>query len=467
MAAFPLSLIALLLCPLAAVSGVGTTSKTKAVEFADVARVPFELEVPILADGPAVAMLRNQQPLVELLQSMQWKVSAQELQITLPGASRPLKIKAGRKGEVVHLPSAGAEVPVLLFSKQQRWFAAPALMLSSKTGLGLVEFLDVDFDGKFDSELDFLAWRGGRLRLRGGAPMVHSENALHGVELVENRGKLQVQLTPSALPEEVSDEIRLAWFAANEFRNQVGLEPVALDVRRNDAALKHSKYLQINGGGGAGKLNVHDEISTLPGYTPEGKQAANGNVMWKSSGSDLKSQPDHEIASLFHRSEYLYPSKTMGAGADGGYSVIWMEEGQMDNARWLQSNNMKSRWVMVPAAGQINVPRRAKRDNPIPASVPNFYQQQRGWPISVASSFKYNELGHAKIELFDAKGKRVQGFAITMADAGFTNQGFQAHYLFAAEDALQSNSKYRAEFTARLKVNDRPLQYSWTFETGK
>lgn len=358
----PSTIAALLLTAVGA--GDPRPATLKAVEFAEFERIPFELEVMLERPAPASgnselragSIMRCQQPLAELLHSVKIELNKTELWLTLADASRPLKLKNGKKATVVDLGSKANPNPVLFYAKQRVWFAAPAGMLRGKTSLGEIEFLDVDFDGKFDSELDFIAWRGGRLRLRGSAPTVHSEKALHGVELIENRGKLQVQLTTSAVPEGVDEDIRLAWVTANEFRNQVGLEPVALDLQRIDAAQKHSKYLQLNGGGGAGELNVHDEISTLPGYTPEGKQAANGNVMWKSSGSDLPSQPDHEIATLFHRSEYIYPSTTMGAGADGGYSVVWMEAGQMDNARWLQSNNMKSRWVMVPAAGQKTSP---------------------------------------------------------------------------------------------------------------
>lgn len=128
---------------------------------------------------------------------------------------------------------------------------------------------------------------------------------------------------------------------------------------------------------------------------------------------------------------------------------------------------MESSWVMTPGPGQTGVPQRALRDSPVPASVPNFYSRDRGYPVSVACSYSYRQLNQVSLRLFDSDGVEIEGFAITMSDAGFTSQGFSADYLFAAKSALASNSIYRAEFRAFLESEERQLSFSWTFSTGK
>lgn len=188
---------------------------------------------------------------------------------------------------------------------------------------------------------------------------------------------------------------------------------------------------QSNGGGGAGNLNVH------------------------------------EFGTLFHRAEFIFPSLTMGAGSEGEYGVVWVENTQNDLARWLQETGMESSWVMVPGPGATEVPKQALRDSPIPASVPAFYSRDRGYPVSVACSYSYSELEDVSLRLFDDSGEEVEGFLITMSDAGFTSQSFSADYLFAAKAGLQSLTEYRAEYRARLRNGGRQLSFSWTFTTGK
>lgn len=438
----------------------------KASAFADATRIPFEIEVPIGGEEAFKPLLSSQKPLVELLAKFTISKRKKDLFLENEQTVRPIKVRGGRKAVVVELPHDDKAVSVLFYIKQGNWFAAPAGHVSGNTAFGLLEILDVDLDGDFDGELDYFAWRGGRLHLQGGAPQVYSEDGLHDFTIEQVKSKWMVQLSPATYPQNMAPEVTKAWMATNELRNNVGLEPVQLDEARTDAAFKHAHYLQTNGPSGAGSINVHDEKSDLPGYTPEGKRAATGNVSWGSGGNNLARQPHHEFATLFHRSEFVYPSTTMGAGAEGGYGVVWVEDGQSDLADWLQRTGMESNWVMTPAPGQQNVPLRALRDSPIPASVPDFYSRDRGYPVSVSCSYTYGQLENVSLRLFDDKGKEVEGFLITMADAGFTSQGFSADHLFAAKQRLASKSTYRAEYRAVLKSNGRQLSFDWSFTTG-
>jgi hypothetical protein len=340
-------------------------------------------------------------------------------------------------------------------------------MLKGKTSLGVLELLDVDLDGSFVGELDFLAWRGGRFHVQHKQPRIFSEDGLHSFSIQQVKRKTILELSAPEFPEGVYQEVKEAWLLTNELRNGIGLEPVQLDLKRAAAAAAHAHYLQSNGSGGAGDLNVHEEVPGLPGYTPEGRKAATGNVSWDSSSNDLARQPLHEFGTLFHRSEFVFPSRTMGAGSEGEYGVVWVEDAQNDLARWLQETGMESSWVMVPGPGATGVPKRALRDSPIPASVPDFYARDRGYPVSVACSHSYGELEDVSLRLFTSDGEEVEGFLITMSDAGFTSQSFSADYLFAAKAGLESMTEYRAEYRARLSGKGRELSFSWTFTTGK
>lgn len=439
----------------------------KPTSFEEAVRVPFELEVPVAREQAFKPLLGCQAPLVELLGAFTIERRKKDLLVHNESMARPLKVRGGRRPVVLDLPVDGREVPVLFYLKQGEWFAAPAGMVSGKTPLGILEILDVDLDGEFTGKMDFIAWRGGRLHLQGKTPQVFSETGLHTYSLTQVKNKLRVELSLAEFPEGVTPDATAAWLLTNQLRNGVGLEPVQMDVKRAAAAAAHTHYLQLNGSGGAGSLNVHDELSNLPGYTVEGKQAAHGNVSWGGGGHNLPTQPGHEFATLFHRGEFVYPSLTMGAGAEGEYGVVWVEDGQYDTARWLQETGLESCWVMVPGPGQTSVPQRALRDSPIPASVPDFYSRDRGYPVSVSCSYTYAQLDQVSLKLFDSEGEEIDGFPITMSDAGFTSQGFSADYLFAAKTALASKSEYRAEFQARIKAEDRLLTFSWTFSTGK
>jgi hypothetical protein len=442
------------------------TGKLKAVEFKDWARVPFELELAITPGAEVDPLLSCQQPLADLLNQLSFEVKGADLWLKQADATRATRVKSGRKATVLKLQESPVAL-VMFYRKQNQWYAAPASMVSGKTSAGRLEILDVDLDGRFDSKSDFLAWRGGRLHLMGKQPRVYSEEGVHDLKITARKGQVQAELSVASMPEGVVPQVMQAWMDSNDLRNQVGLEPVTLDLSRIAAAKNHAHYLQTNGPSGPKNLNVHDEKPDLPGATPEGKKAASGNIMWGSGGHRLTVQPDHEFATLFHRSEYLYPSPSMGAAGEGGYSVVWIESAQLDTARWLRNTGMESAWVMVPAPGQIDVPRRALRDSPVPASVPKFYASVRGWPVSVSCSYTYAELEKVELKLFESDGDEVEGFPITMSDAGFTSQGFSATYLFAAAQMLESKSKYRAEFQARLKKSGRPINYSWSFTTAK
>jgi hypothetical protein len=442
----------------------------KAAQLEDGLRVPMALEVRLNNGVPVQALLTTQRALVDLLQDA--GLTEEKGVLLVPrGDSRPLKLKPGRP-KVVEFVEFDRAIPVLFYTKGEQWCAAPAAILRGKCKAGVLELLDANLDGHFDESLDFLAWNSGAWRLIEKEALLPGENGLYALEVVEGKRGLLAQLSLEKLPPELGGAEVGCWRNVNALRNAVGLAPVRLSLARCAAAHDHASYLQRNGPSGSGSINVHDEDPELPGYTKEGHRAAGGNVGWGSGGRNLAAQPGYEFATLFHRGEFLYPSPDMGGGAVGGYSVVWVEQQQTDLGAWLSRHRVGSHWVMVPAPGQLEVPTRALRDSPTPASAPDFYTRGRGWPVSVSTSYSYRAFESASLKVYDSNDREVDGFLFTLSDAGFTSQGFPADWIWAAKTPFEGDAEYRAEFRAVLKPDSgstrtaQTLSFDWTFRTA-
>lgn len=457
--------LAFLLMGLFAQEPETSSYRAKAASLEDAGRVPIQLEYPLQGAVheqvfPIRAAMSN------LLVGFRLEFRKKDLLLHHETVAKPFKVRGGR-ASMLSLPTLAGEREVLFYRKGESWFAAPARLWVWKTEHGTLEVLDADLDGNPTGAMDYIAWRGEAFRMQTSSPHLDSSEGVHAYDYEPKTEKAELLLEEASHPQGVADDLQRCWEVINELRNGVGLEPVRLDLERSEAALLHAKYLQLNGAGGSSTIDVHDEVDGAPGATPEGKAAATGNVFWGSGGFDLRNQPVHEFATLFHRSEFLFPSPSMGAGGEGGYGVVWVEDGQSDTAAWLGRTQAASTWVMVPAPGQQGAPTRAMRDSPVPASVPDFYSRQRGFPISVSTSYTYGEVEEAELKLFDRKGKPVETFAITMADAGFGSSGFSADFIAAPKEALDGGAEYRVDFRIRLKGVADEIRYSWTFRTGR
>ena len=112
-------------------------------------------------------------------------------------------------------------------------------------------------------------------------------------------GSAGAEATPTPIPAQAD------WLTTvNYFREMSDLAPVTEDAVLSDGSYKHSCYMVRNG------IISHDEVSGLPGYTPEGHAAGqNGNVAVSSSASaTARSHIELWMTGPFHAIGLLRPN---------------------------------------------------------------------------------------------------------------------------------------------------------------
>lgn len=303
-------------------------------------------------------------------------------------------VRAGRSA-VARLPRGPR---VLLFERGGRWLAAPAELLrtpepgGATAGAPRLELLDADLDGRFDGPADRV-----RVGERGAFFVLAAERRvasgadlwrLAWVPAPDGAGALPaLRLTPEPAPAGLGPVERRGLAAVNDFRSRVGLAPLALDAAWSDGCAKHAAYILRNPVRGFG----HDESPTLPGYTPEGLEAAREGVMERTG--DPAVALERLTAMLLHRTPFLTdPTVGLGVGAVGappkgsagpapsgavgppGYSVL----------RAGRALGSRAQAVLVPGPGQADVPLTLLPEVPVPEPQRDLYAQPRGYAVSVS-----------------------------------------------------------------------------------
>lgn len=106
----------------------------------------------------------------------------------------------------------------------------------------------------------------------------------------------------------------------NEVRSRMGLLPLTFDPRLSDGCRKHGRYLEQNPG--AFTDHPHQERTNLPGYSPEGAEAAGGSGL---SARELAYENDSTFgyAAPWHNMIVFNPFKThLHRGTAAGYDCI-------------------------------------------------------------------------------------------------------------------------------------------------
>ena len=119
--------------------------------------------------------------------------------------------------------------------------------------------------------------------------------------------------------------------------------------------------------------------------------------------------------------------------------------------------------VVVPAPGQVDVPLQINREQPVPDAAPAFYDQARGYPVSV--TYARLPLTNVRLALLEADGATpVPGRLFTpetpVAQSAPGNGGSA---FFVPDRPLRAGRTLWALFTARR--DGRPVRYAWSFRT--
>ncbi|RZI92155.1 MAG: hypothetical protein EOP39_32475, partial [Rubrivivax sp.] len=89
-----------------------------------------------------------------------------------------------------------------------------------------------------------------------------------------NAGAVSAARPATPVIESASQDVYQALAQVNAVREAAGLRPVTLDAKLSSACEQHARYLVLNIARPEVRgLLAHQEVPTLPGYTPEGAAA--------------------------------------------------------------------------------------------------------------------------------------------------------------------------------------------------
>ncbi len=357
----------------------------------------------------------------------------------------------------------GRTVPLVLAYRGGRWRAAPAALLVGKVGGSAVELLDADLDGRYDGEQDRLRWAGGGFHRPAPERRLGTAGGLARWSLAQEAGVWRFTLTPEALPEGASAVAIHGLLAVNAYRNRGGLAPLTLDLRWCAGCQKHAEYIRLQPVEGFG----HDEIPGRPGYSVEGRTAAQEGVMERTG--DPARAVERLTSMMMHRTPFLCdPSVGLGVGAVGAPSTARRNAGLgspgFSVLRAGQALASKAFPVVAPAPGQRGVPLTLLEELPAPDREKSLYGRPRGYPISV-SFLSSDERGPRLTLRVAGQGELVPSLVFTPAlpiHASFAHN--YASAFLVAEDRLLPETTYEVQCDLGTAATARSLV--WRFTTA-
>jgi hypothetical protein len=251
----------------------------------------------------------------------------------------------------------------------------------------------------------------------------------------------------------------------NEYRVSAGLAPVRLDDALNAACVLHARYITANDVRMDVDFTPHEENPKFPGYTPEGKKAAENSIII--NAVEPEKTVDYWMGTTFHRIPVLAPGlKSIGAGyAEGGrYKCvtlvdIFSDVGPADRDI-----------VVYPGKGQKGVPvgfglmnERVKIiEHPDP--MPQDTDKVAGYPITVMFT-RNQKVTCAAAVLKDAPGKRVPVWTYSPEHPAYDRDTQQNTITIIPRDYLLPDTRYTVSVEAY--VNARQWRMEWSFMTAK
>lgn len=341
---------------------------------------------------------------------------------------------------------------VLIYQKAGVWYAAPASMLKGTVAGHGVELLDVDMDGRFDGEGDYLRWDKGSFYRQNRTRLAPTQKGVVGYQLRRERDAWVLELIPVKRQAGFDDAQWQVLDRLNVWRGQVGLAPLGLSAKLSAGCQKHADYLQRHGSEGEA-MAVHGEDPDKPGYTKEGLDAArNSNIVKVKKPIEAI---DLQTPTLMHRVLFLRRhDRGLGVGLSD-YAVIRTGPGLVERLEDI---------VVVPAPGQDKVPLLAKPENPVPEKDPGCYLRKPGYPVSV--TFGIVPLKKVSLQMFRGRDGKVPvtGFLFTPEQplhSSLPNNNLTAFFL--PKYALRKHSTYLAVFEATLE--GQSVRLVWSFRT--
>jgi hypothetical protein len=374
------------------------------------------------------------------------------------------------KAKVVQVARGERRVPVLLRGRAGRWEAVPAGLLVGAQGRRSAAVLDLDQDGAFGGPGDLIAWGDGAFQRLPASRRLGSATEVVTFRLeADAEPTSRLHVAPLPRPEGTTDEEWRGLLAVAGYRNALGLPPLLLDRARSDACRRHAEYIRLNPTDGFG----HEEVPGRPGYSEEGRRAAQEGVMERTA------DPAVAVARLtrmmLHRTPFLcredvglgvgstrlpVPGPGGSEGLGTGFTVLWA-------GKALDSDEYP---IVVPGPGAVDVPRELLEEMPPPDAPRAFYDAPRGYAVSVSfvRQRAASAAGAPTLVLREREGGKAVP-ATVWSPWNPVARAFDHNYatLFLAPHApLDPASEYVVEATGTAAPPGLPALV-WTFRTAR
>jgi len=367
------------------------------------------------------------------------------------------------KVALVRVTKDGRAVPLLLAYRGGGWRAAPAALLSGKVGGSMVELLDADLDGRYDGAEDRLRWAGGGFHRPAPERRLGTARGLARWSLAREAETWRFTLTPEALPEGASASAIQGLLAVNAYRNRSGLAPLTLNLLWCAGCQKHAEYIRLQPVEGFG----HEELPGRPGYSVEGRTAAQEGVMERTG--DPARAVERLTSMMMHRTPFLCdPSVGLGVGAVGAPATVGRNAAVGAPGfcvlRAGQALASKDFPVLAPAPGQRDVPLALLEELPAPDRQKSLYGRPRGFPVSL--SFLPSDERGPRLTL-RVVGQREPVPSVVFTPALPIHASFAHNYASAflvAEDPLLPETTYEVRCDLGTAASARSLV--WRFTTA-
>lgn len=241
----------------------------------------------------------------------------------------------------------------------------------------------------------------------------------------------------------------------NYYRAVAGLGPVAEDPAMSAGAYQHSCYMLQNG-------ISHDELSSKPGYTPEGDAAGNnGNVAVSSAyGASARSHIELWMTGPFHAIGVLRPNlATTGFGkCDNQATSPWRSGATLDVIRGLVPPSPRSEPILFPGNGSTTNLDRFIVESPDPLSFCG-WSGGAGLPVIAMMPEAVNSNVGATIT---GPSGPLQTCAISRLNTSGTAQS-----ILAGENAVVAiprNQLAPGVYTATVTTQARTVSWSFTVD---
>lgn len=364
------------------------------------------------------------------------------------------------RAEVVDVAGRSGSVPVLLYPKVDGWYACAGRAFRGKIGRATILFLDRDLDGELCAGKDLVRIGDGAFGLHQKGRLLWTGTHVIRYEIVREKEHLVLEWHEPAAARIKDAKIRKAFELINGNRNTAGLPALLPDAGTTEACKKHIAYLNRHFAVrhdtkvSAKELNgPHSEDPAKKGYTKAGAMAAQQGSIGQ-TGNPVDDYDPGLWSTVLHRHALLSRlSSRAGIAYGGHFSITWIRD-------WYPMTPTEP--VFVPAPGQQNVLTHVFHEIPEPEKHPGYYDQPRGFPISVTFLDSWKD---AEIRLLDIKtGRPIQG--------DFFSPGKPVHsarprnmraLIFVPDYPLEPKTWYRATLTGKVQGKDRA--FHWRFRT--